>query len=892
MTEGMRRILGDREMDIRERMFRIIMLVGCILTLLCAGESFLVSPAKYIAVPFCILIAALGVAAYVAFRQHRTEFASHIMVSVLNVFVIPLAFFMTGGIESGASTWFVLGIFFVFILFQGRRLIAFLLMTLGVDIICYVVAYVCPQMLVALKNDEVIFFNSVFAVCAVGVVLGVVFRTQMHIFEVEREINRVQKEELELANDSRSQFFANMSHEIRTPINTIIGLNEMILRESGEETTREFAHNIQSASQILLNLVNDILDISRMETHKMEIIPCEYETAVFFENLIDMMQVRMEEKGLEFYVDIDMDIPAVLYGDEKRLQQVLLNILTNAVKYTKEGSVTLTVQAEAAGKNEVRMKISVADTGIGIRKMDLEHLYETFRRMDERSNRKVEGSGLGLAIAKQLVELMGGELTVDSVYTKGSTFTVTVNQRVINPLHIGNLQFFEKTKKTQGFRYEQSFEAPEARILVVDDNEMNSMVACRLLESTRVQVDTAGSGAECLEKTKQKYYHVILMDYMMPGMDGAETLRELRRQENGLCRESPVLLLTANVISGARQMCDDFGFNGYLEKPIQAAKLEEEILRFLPEDIVEYRLDQTEPWKDGGTVRKISGQKRKKNYITADCVCDLPDELLEKYDIRLMHFYIRTEKARFVDTSEIDSDNLERYLSSPEHPVCSECASVEEYEGFFGEAVAEADHVIHIAMASRAGDGYQNAYLAAKGFDHVHVIDSGQISGGEGLIVLYAAQLAADGTRTKEICEAVEQMKSRIRSRFIMPTAHDLFLHGRMSAMTESVCRLLQLHPVLAVRQSRIFLLGVHGGRLETAWKRYIRRHLMHKWRISREVVFITYVGCSVEQMELVCAEVQRQVPFEKVIVQKASFSNACNVGLGTIGIAYYTNTD
>ena len=891
MLKKLRQLDRDHDLDVRERMFRVIMLISGVLTILGTLESLMLKT-YYVLIPLMILMLVVAAALLATFRYHRINSAAKVVAFTLILIVFPGIFFLGGGIGGGAAIWFVLGIFYVFMMFSGRKLAGFLLLTLFIDIGCYAAALYRPELVVEVVRWESMYLDSAYAVLAVGISVGIVLKFQMYIFEAERTFALQQKEELEHASDSRSQFFANMSHEIRTPINTIIGLNEMILRESQEKDTLEYAENIQSASRVLLNLVNDILDLSRMEIQKMEIVPCEYETAAFFEELVDMMQIRMNEKGLEFYVDIDMDLPAVLYGDEKRLQQVLLNILSNAVKYTKEGSVTLTVQSEPAGVNEIRMKISVADTGIGIRKQDLEHLYETFKRVDERSNANVEGSGLGLSIAKQLVELMGGELAVDSIYTKGTTFTVTINQRVVNPLHIGNLKFLEKEKKNKPSSYEQSFEAPEARILVVDDNEMNSMVVCGLLGPTRVQVDTAASGMECLEKTRQKYYHVILMDYMMPGMDGAETLKELRRQENSLCRETPVLLLTANVLSGARQMCDDFGFNGYLEKPIQVMKLEEEILKFIPEDIIEYRLDQIETWKEGNAVRQISGHKRKKTYITADCVCDLPDEMLEKYDIRLMHLYIRTDKARFVDTSEIDSDNLERYLADPNTKVRSECGTVEEYEQFFGEVLTEADHLVHISMALHAGLGYDIAATASRGFDHVHVIDSGQISGGEGLIVLYAAQLAADGCSAEEICDRVEKMKSHIRNRFFLPTVRQFYQSNRTNKTVARICELFHLHPILKVRQSRILVTGVVGGRLETAWKRYIWFHLLGSHRVGKEVVFITYVGCSVEQLELVRAEVLKIIPFEKVILQKASFSNACNVGLGAIGIAYYTGVE
>lgn len=679
-----------------------------------------------------------------------------------------------------------------------------------------------------------------------------------------------------------------MSHEIRSPINTIIGLNEMILRSSQDDAIREYANDIQIASMMLLNQVNDILDLSQMEMQKMTIVPDKYNTLQLFSDLVDMVKVQMEKKELAFHVDIDPDIPSVLIGDEKRIKQVVLNILDNAIKYTKEGSVALSVQSEDVSDEEVILKVKVADTGIGIHKEDIGYLYDSFSRVDEKKNKRIVGSGLGLAITKQLVDLMGGQIKVDSIYTKGSTFTVMLKQKIANKSIVGMVDLLKKDIKADEF-YRHSFEAPEARILLVDDNEMNAVVACRLLSETKVQIDVAHSGAECLEMARKKYYHLILLDYMMPEMNGCETLKALRSQENSLNRETPVVALTANTVFGARQVYLEQGFDSYLEKPIKGKSLELEVLEFLPRDIIEY-LD--EDILNKGWNSKLDGynvKKRKKIYITSDCCCDLPEEMLDKYDIKMMYLYIRTPQGRFADTREIDSDSLSQYTSSNSSNAYADSVTVEEYEGFFAEALTQAESVIHISLGSLSGKSYDVAVAAAKCFDNVHIIDSGQVSCGQGLVALYAAKLVMEGKLVEEICEEVEKMTPRVQTMVIMPGADIFHQNGRMRAITAKACRMFQLHPMAVMKNKKPVAVGLLGGTLESAWKQGIRWHLRKKRRISSEVVIVTYVSCSVKQQEWIVNEIKKRINFKKLIMQKASFSTACNVGIGSVAISYYS---
>ncbi len=895
LFEKLVEVINGREYRLQERIFRMMIIMGCILAFVGIVECMILMDIKFVILPLLILLAVFSIEFVITFKYRRTDIAAMIIAFIIILVVFPEMFFLSGGLEGGASLWFALGIFYVFLMFSGKKLLFFLALSLIVDVVTYGYCYYHPEAVIPMDSMAAAYLDSLFAVLAVGFAGGAILKVQMRMFRIESAVAQKQQEELEEMSASKNRFFASMSHEIRTPINTIVGLNEMILRESKEAYIKEYAQSIQGASKMLLNLVNDILDLSQLEMKKMEIIPLEYKTKELFRGLIDMIQVRLKEKKLGFLVDIDENIPSVLFGDMKRVNQVILNILTNAAKYTEKGSVTLVAHGEFRDIDEIMLRIAVEDTGVGIRKEDMAHIFDFFRRVDDRMNHKVEGSGLGLAITKQLIDLMDGEILVDSIHTRGSNFTILLPQKVVDRTPIGRVDFLARCGEHAG-GYCQSFEAPEARILIVDDNAMNSFVESKLLEATKVQIDIVASGAQCLEMTKRKYYHVILMDYMMPDLDGVETLRKLRRQENGLCRDSAVIVLSASSEAERGRSYTEEGFDGYLEKPIQGKVMEETLLRFLPEDIVEFRLAQPEKkWeakqaeKDSG-VRRVSRLK-KKVYITTDCVSDLPGSLVEKYDIGVMYLYIRTESGRFVDTREISSDNLIQYMTDTTSNAYADSVSVEEYEEFFAEALTQAEQVIHISMAKGMGKSYEMAMAAAKRFDHVRVIDSELISCGQGLIVLYAGKLAAERYSADDICQKIDKIKKQIPSCYIMPSGNIFYQRGHMTKMTALLCNLFRLHPVLKMSQSRMVFAGVRSGKLENSWRRFIRWHLRRKKRICTDVVFISHVGCSVEQQEIIREEILRWIPFEKVIIQRASVSIACNSGIGTFGFAYYYYT-
>ena len=402
--------------------------------------------------------------------------------------------------------------------------------------------------------------------------------------ESNRELKSM-AEAAQTASRAKSQFLSNMSHEIRTPINAVLGMNEMILRETKESAVREYAENIRTAGTALLGLINDILDFSKIEAGKMEIIPVEYAVSSFLNDLANMISQRAEKKGLELIVEAAEDLPSVLMGDEIRLRQVVTNILTNAVKYTEKGSITMRFNWEKTGEDEISLCVAVKDTGIGIKEEDVEKLFHAFERIEEERNRSIEGTGLGMNITQRILELVGSHLQVESHYGFGSEFSFAVKQQVLNWSPMGDYETAYQRSMLQKEAYKESFIAPEARLLIVDDTSMNLTVAKGLLKATQVQIDTAISGYECLEKVRQQAYDLILLDHRMPGLDGVQTLLSMKllAREPGYPNvETPIIVLTANAVSGAREEYISVGFDDYLTKPIDSQHLEATLQKYLP----------------------------------------------------------------------------------------------------------------------------------------------------------------------------------------------------------------------------------------------------------------------------------------------------------------------
>ena len=411
-----------------------------------------------------------------------------------------------------------------------------------------------------------------------------------------------EKVKAESANQAKSDFLANMSHEIRTPINAVIGMNEMILREgrtaqqlsdSDIQARKEamknivlYAGDVENAGHNLLAIVNDILDFSKIEAGQMDLMESPYQLSSMLNDLSNITLYKARDKGLEFVIDVDETLPDELFGDELRVKQIFTNILNNAVKYTEHGIIRFRLRGERGEDGKITLIGAVKDTGMGIKTEDKEKLFEDFKRLEHNSTS--QGSGLGLPITQRLLDMMHGTIAVESEYGKGSTFTVTIPQKVVKDVPVGDFQKrFEENVLGAGV-YRESFRAPDAHVLIVDDTKMNLAVVVNLLKNTRMRVDTAYTGAGALALCEANRYDVILMDQRMPEMDGTETLHQIRASETGASKDSPVICLTADAVVGAKERYLAEGFDDFMTKPIDSFALEKMILKYLPEDKVEH----------------------------------------------------------------------------------------------------------------------------------------------------------------------------------------------------------------------------------------------------------------------------------------------------------------
>ena len=400
-----------------------------------------------------------------------------------------------------------------------------------------------------------------------------------------------QKSRADSANQAKSAFLANMSHDIRTPINAVLGMNEMILRECDDSDILGYSEKIRSSGNTLLGLINDILDFSKIEAGKLDIIPVDYDLTSVLNDLVSMIQLRAEAKGLTLETRFDGNIPKLLHGDEIRIKQIVTNILTNAVKYTEKGSVTFALTYEKLSEESILLKVSVSDTGIGIKQEDIPKLFSAFDRIEEERNRSIEGTGLGMSITQRLLAMMGSRLEVASEYGKGSEFSFAIEQKVISYEPVGDFEEALRRSIANRKKYREKFTAPDAHILVVDDTPMNLEVFVNLLKKTLVRIDTAASGSECIALAAKKKYDVIFLDHMMPDKNGIETLKELRALSDSPNADTPAICLTANAVSGARETYLNAGFDDYLTKPVEPEKLEDMLIKYLPEEKLQAAAD-------------------------------------------------------------------------------------------------------------------------------------------------------------------------------------------------------------------------------------------------------------------------------------------------------------
>ncbi len=880
------RLYNDEERDIQERMFFIICVIGLVAYSISLITAFFIGETLFNLGIMAVGLILLFLVVVLTFKFKRVKLGEF-LISFLMVYVmLPLIFFTGGGIYGGAPMWFLFAVLFVSMAIQGKMRVFFQISCAGVAFFSYLVAYRHPD-LVTFHTIDTAYADSFTQIIIIGVITTFITSLTLSMYRNENLKAKKQKEEIDALNRAQNRFFSSMSHEIRTPINTIIGLNEMILREDVSDEIAEDAGNIESASKMLLQLINDILDMSKLEAGEMKIIPSAYSTKVFISELVGMFWLPTKSKGLEFVVNVDPTMPAMLSGDEIRLQQIIINILNNAIKYTKEGSITFSVQCERTGSGNCNITFSVSDTGMGIKKESLPHLFSAFSRADERVNKYVEGTGLGLSIVKQLVDLMGGEVTVNSIYTQGSTFIVTIPQMITDDTEIGEHDFMNRHSANRRDDYTQSFEAPEARVLVVDDNHANVLVVKKLLRDTKVILDSAESGAEALSLTLENSYDVIFMDHLMPEMDGVECLHKIREQIGGLCKNSKVVALTANAGSDREAFYLKEGFDAYLLKPISGMDAERMLLSMLPENLVNLINADAELLVEHGEHTYVRNKKRPL-VITSESVCDLPREIINELNIPIISYGIHTEEGYFIDGQETDSKGVIAYMEHGDKVVHSEAPYAEDYEAFFAEQLTHANNVLHITMTRGLNSAsYVEAAEAAKSFENVTVFDSQNFSCGMGIVTLEAVRLASEGVPIDGVLNRLNDFMDKVSTSFMVDSLDYLKRAGRLSAVLTSFTNAFMVHPSLVLKNGNIKVRWLYFGVRKRAWRRFIASSLYSARNIDRSRIFVAYAGLKDEDLEYIRSEIEKRESFDEIIFKEVCASIATNCGPGAFGLMF-----
>lgn len=611
------------------KIFNLLAITGFIVSLLIFAVSLLIGASAINSA--MLLSSALLSAGLLVYSAKTGNYRPCYIITITFVFMLlfPIMFFTAGGYNSGMPCFFVFAVVFTLFMLEGKSGIIFAAAEIVIYVLCCAAAYRFPQLVTPFPDETGVVGDVVTGICVASAALGATMFFLIKMYNGAME-------EARRSNKAKGIFLANMSHEIRTPINVILGMNELITRSPNHREMLEYTSKIQSAGDMLLSIINNILDVTQIESGKIMTSIKPYRTDSLVSELASIGSELCGKKGLIFTADISPDMMSMLEGDKNHLKQVVTNFLTNAVKYTQFGSVTLSAETSVQNDNNETavLKITVSDTGIGIPDKELEHIFEVFGRGKNAVEYAVEGTGLGLAISKDLADSMGGRLIAESCEGKGSTFGIEIPQKICNSSPIGEIVLTVSQKNCS-----DSFIAPECRILAVDDNADNLRVISLLLERTMITVDTASDGISAAKAVENTAYDLILLDYMMPITDGIQTLKKMR--ENGLPISTPVIALTAEALSGSEEKFISAGFSAYLSKPISWHTLEKMLITMLP-------------------ANKVIMGSSSEDIISPEESQRL-SELMKQYDISLDSglSYLSGNMTRFCTLAKIFSDGYE-----------------------------------------------------------------------------------------------------------------------------------------------------------------------------------------------------------------------------------------
>ena len=876
--------LTDSTRSFKERVFILLTLVTDFVAVLALVGDIALGENIVEIIALAITIILVPIVTLVSVRLKKVSAAAMIVVFGLVFVLLPILFYFGGGVEGGGVLWIIFSYLYAGLVLTGKWKVFFLIVLSIESCGFYLHAYFNPYLIKQHSRRE-FYTESLISIIMVGVICCMMVWFEEWMYAEENKRAKEETDKVDEMRRAQSRFFSSMSHEIRTPINSILGLNEIILRQedASEEIVKD-AENIQGAGRMLLALVNDILDLSKIEADKMEIVPVSYNLGNVISEIVSMIWLLAEQKGLELKVEVDPDTPSALFGDEVRIKQILVNLLNNAIKYTKEGTVTLHIQTEETTSERTHLLFSVTDTGMGIKQDAIPYLFDAFKRTDEEKNTGIEGTGLGLSIVKQLVELMGGEITVNSVYTQGSSFVVSLWQEVTSEEKIGDININSYGSRRSVSGYVPAFTAPDARILIVDDNRMNLDVESKLLTETEINIDTAVSGEEALAKTLNEQYDLIFMDHLMPEMDGIECLQNIRRQIGGLNTRVPVIALTANAGGENRELYEKSGFDGYLVKPVTGQRMEECLLSHLPE---------TKVFKNEGADELIARMNTSDTYskklsvvVATNSMCDLPESVIKNCGIDVIPFRLSSDGKTYFDRVEANTDELVRYVREGDEFDISP-PSVKDFEEFFAREIKKAHHVIYISLAGSVSHEYTNALEAAREYGNVTIFQSGLNSSAMGMLSLYAYKLSTQGRTTKQIINALEIMRRSLRCTFM---TDDVIFFSRRRMFSKGIYSFLHLFsfkPVISLNDNKLAVKRFFVGELSACHERYISVALPKRANPDLDVCFVSYASLSEEERERIEKAIRKHHNFNRIVFQKISGANALSCGTEAYGISY-----